>query len=338
MMNEKRVSISDIAKEIGVSASTVSRALSDHPSISSKIKEQVKSVAERLNYVPNSVAVNLKSGRKRSIGVIVPGISRNFFALAIEGIEDYAQAKGYDVIICQSKDLVSREASLVNSLKGRVDGIIASLALEDKPHDHFNSLQQIGIPLVLFDRTDKTIKASNVMIDDYLGAKNAVEHLWERGCRKIFHLAGPQNVSIWRNRHEGYLAALQKHGVIPGEGWIHEAPTTREEGACFAEKIVQEGDLPDAIFFSGDFSALGALLVFKRHKLRIPEEIAIVGFANEPFCEITTPTLSSVEQFSYRQGQIACKMLFERLDGELPVSTIIEPELIIRESSSGNRE
>lgn len=333
-MTKKRASIADIASEVGVSPSTVSRALGDHSSISVKVKEQVRAVAERLHYIPNPVAVNLKSGRKQCIGVIVPSISRHFFASAIEGVEDYAQTRGYDVIICQHKDSAEREEMLVHSLKGKVDGVIASLSSANNPHHYYNTLQQIGTPLVLFDRTDNALNASNVSVDDYQGAKKCVEHLWENGCRTIYHFAGPQNVGIWKSRYEGYLSALRKQGVTPEPNWVYEAPTIQEEGVRFARQILSEGKLPDGIFFSGDFVALGALLHFKNRGIRIPDEIAIVGFANEPFCGITTPTLSSVEQFSYRQGQISCKMLFERLDGEPPVNTIIMPELVIRESSS----
>lgn len=332
-MTKRRVSISDIAKEVGVSPSTVSRALSDHHAISTKIKERVREVANELNYVPNSVAVNLKSGRKNSIGVIVPIIRRNFFASAIEGIEDFAHTKGYNVIICQSKDSATREKELVNSLSGKVDGIIASLSSENKSHCYYNTLSQINIPLVMFDRTDKEINASTVTIDDYMGAKLAVEHLLEQGMKKIYHFAGPQSVSIWKNRNEGYLAAMNKAGIEVCDNWIHTAPTTTEEGELFAKELISKGDMPEAIFFSGDYAALGALMVFKANRVRVPQDIAIVGFANEPFCEIISPSLSSIEQFSYRMGQVSCKMLFERFDGEPPLNTIIAPELIIRESS-----
>lgn len=323
-----------IAKEVGVSVSTVSRALNDHYAISVKVKEQVKNVANRLHYVPNAGAVNLQSGKTNTIGVIVPTISRAFFAAAIEGIEDYAHERGYSVIICQSKNLKRIEEQLVNSLKGKVDGVITSPASEKKAHNYFNDLAQINLPLVLFDRFDDKINASSVRIDDYAGARNAVEHLIETGRKKIYHFAGKLNVSIWRDRHKGYCSAMEDAGLDVQEDWVYIGETSKEEGERYALDIIKSGNLPDAIFFSGDYAALGALMTFKNHGIKVPEDIAIVGFANELLCEITSPTISSVDQFSYNMGKMSCKILFESIDGGPQQSVVIQPKLIVRESSS----
>lgn len=332
--NNKRASLLNIAKEVGVSVSTVSRALNDHSAISAKVKEQVKVVANRLHYVPNAGAVNLQSGRTNTIGVIVPTISRAFFAKAIEGIEDSANERGYSVIICQSKNLKQIEELLVNSLKGKVDGVITSPASENKPHDYFNSLGQINIPLVLFDRFDDRIDASIVRIDDYAGAKNAVEHLIATGRKKIFHFAGRLNVSIWRDRNRGYSSAMKEAGIEVQDDWVHSAETSKEEGEKYALDIIKRGNIPDAIFFSGDYAALGALMTFQKHGIKVPQDIAIVGFANELLCEITSPTISSVDQFSYNMGKMACKILFESIEGGPQQSVVMQPKLVIRESSS----
>lgn len=323
-----------IAKEVGVSVSTVSRALNDHVAISAKMKQQIKDVADRLHYVPNVGAINLKAGKTRAIGVIVPTVGRAFFATAIEGIEDYAHERGYDVIICQSKNKKHTEEQIVNSLKGKIDGIIASIASEDKPHNYFNSLSQINIPLVCFDRSDASIDASIVKIDDYDGAKNAVEHLIASGRKKIFHFAGKQNVSVWRDRQDGYCRAMSDAGLSFNDDWIHIGKTSKVEGEEYAKRIVAKGDIPDAIFFSGDYAAVGALLVFKKAGIRIPEDIAIVGFANELLCELTSPTISSVDQYSYSMGKASCKILFECIEGGPRQSVVIQPKLIIRESST----
>lgn len=332
--NNKRASMLNIAKEVGVSISTVSRALNDHTAISSKVKEQVKDVATRLHYVPNAGAVNLKSGKTNTIGVIVPMISRAFFATAIEGIEDYAHKRGYNVIICQSKNLKQIEEQLVNSLKGKVDGVIASPASENKSHDYFNSLSQINTPLVLFDRSDDRIDASNVRIDDYVGAKSAVEHLIQSGRKKIFHFAGKLNVSIWRDRRRGYYSAMEDAGLEVQDDWVYIGETSKAEGEEYALDIIKNGNIPDAIFFSGDYAALGALITFQKNGIRVPEDIAIVGFANELLCEITSPTISSVDQYSYNMGKISCKILFESIDGGPKQNVVIQPKLIIRESSN----
>lgn len=332
-MVKKKTSISDIAKELGVSISTVSRALSDHPAISIRIKELVRSMAIELNYVPNSFAVNLKSGRKKSIGVIIPQIRRNFFSSAIEGIEDCAYSRGYDVIICQSKDSIDREKLLVSSLSGKVDGIIASLAISETTHTYYNQLELIGVPLVLFDRIEEGINASTVCVDDFGGAKAAVNHLITQGCKRIFHFAGPQHINVWRNRRLGWLSALVEAGITPENDWTYEAPTTREEGEKYCQRIIEMENRPDAIFFSGDYPALASIVGFSDAGINCPQDIAIVGFANEPLCDIIKPSLSSVEQFSTRMGTIACEMLFDRIEGKGKINSVITPELIIRESS-----
>lgn len=336
-MAKKRTSIYDIAERLGVSVSSVSRALSDHPSISAALKERIREVAAELHYTPSSVAVNLKTGRRNTIGVIVPGINRSFFSSAIEGIEDKAYKKGYDVLICQSKDSAEREERIVYSLAGKVDGVIASVAADTTDHSYYNYLSEAGVPVVLFDRTAPGVDAGTVIVDDYQGAAMAVKHLLRQGCTRIYHCAGPQHVNIWSNRLKGYRDTMQNAGITLDENYIFESTsTTEEEGRRFARTVIESGTLPDAVFFAGDFSALGAMLEFQKAGIRIPEEIAIVGFANEPFCQLLSTPLSSVDQFSYKMGYMAGQMMFDRLSGEPQVGVVIAPELIIRKSSLKN--
>lgn len=335
----KRVSILDIAREVGAAVSTVSRALNDHPSISDKTKDLVRETAARMNYIPNSAAANLKSGRKKAIGVIVPRISRHFFASAIEGIEDFVRSKGYDVMICQNCESAEGELRIVNSLKSKVDGIIASLAYGSLAIDVYNSLIDSNIPLVIFDRTNDEILASTVKVDDFKGAKVAVRHLLNEGNRRIFHFAGFPNVSVWRDRMAGYKSAMNDFGIEPQDNWYYIAHPTQQEGRQFADRLLSsEEPLPDAIFFTGDYAALGAMMRFKECGVRVPEDIAIVGFANEPFCDIISPTMTSIEQFSYKMGQMSCQILFELLDGEPQRNVVITPELIVRESSCRSKK
>lgn len=340
-MAKKRTSIYDIAQRLGVSVSSVSRALSDHPSISTALKERIRDVAAEMHYTPNSVAVNLKSGRRNTIGVVVPGINRSFFSSAIEGIEDKAYKQGYDVLIYQSKDSAEREERIVHSLAGKVDGVIASVAADTTDHSYYNHLSAAGVPVVLFDRTAEGIEAGTVIIDDFQGAALAVKHLLRQGFKRIYHCAGPQHVNVWGNRLKGYLSTMQEAGIPLSKEYIFEGVNTSEdEGRRFAKTILKAHEtghpLPEAIFFAGDFAALGAMLEFQKAGIGIPEEIAIVGFANEPFCQLLAIPLTSVDQFSYKMGYMAGKMMFDRLKGEPQVGVVIAPELIIRKSSLKN--
>lgn len=335
-MEEKRkkVSIYDIAKLLNISGSTVSRALKDHPAISKEVKALVKKTAREMNYKPNTMAVNLKRGHCNTIGVIVPNINRNFFSLAIEGIEEEANRVGYDVLICQSQDLYEKEKKVVNALsQGKVDGVIASLAAGTTDFAHFNSLADYGIPLVLFDRIHECVNAGMVTVDDYGAAYRLTQHLLEQGRRRIFHYAGLQHVSVWKNRCRGYLDALKDFGITVGKEWISVGNITREAGQDFARKVLSLEERPDALFCTSDFVALGAMLELLKQGVDVPQEIAVCGFANEPFDELLTPSLTSVNQFSKKMGQQAARMLIERLGGEPMANIMIEPELIIRQSS-----
>lgn len=342
-MVKKRTSIYDIAQRLGVSVSSVSRALSDHPSISAALKERIRQVAEELHYTPNSVAVNLKTGKRNTIGVVVPGINRSFFSSAIEGIEDKAYKQGYDVLIYQSKDSAEREERIVHSLAGKVDGVIASVAADATDHSYYNDLSASGVPVVLFDRTATGVDAGTVIVDDYQGAVLAVKHLIRQGFTRIYHCAGPQHVNVWGNRLRGYLDTMQEAGITLSEEYIFEGVnTSEEEGRRFAKTVLAAYEsgrpLPEAVFFAGDFAALGAMLEFRKAGIDIPEQIAIVGFANEPFCQLLSTPLSSVDQFSYKMGYMAGKMMFDRLKGEPQVGVVIAPELIIRKSSLKNNK
>lgn len=334
---KKNTSIYDIAKALNVSASTVSRALQDHPRISAEVRKVVQKKAQEMNYKPNRMAVNLKLGKCNTIGVVVPNINRNFFSSAIEGIEEEAYRVGYDVLICQSQEIYDKEKKILSSLaQGKVDGVIVSIASGTRDYTHINNLEDYGIPVVLFDRTSAQVNAGSVMIDDYKGAYEVVEHLIGLGKKRIFHYAGQQHVSVWHNRYCGYLDALKEHGITPGEDWIAYGDTVQEEGIKFAQQVLAMRERPDAIFCTSDFVALGVLLEFKKAGVRIPEDIAVVGFANEPFDALITPSLTSVDQFSYTMGKMAAKMLIDRLKGEPHVNMVIQPELIVRESSAGN--
>ncbi len=330
----RKVSIYDIAKALNTSGATVSRALHDHSSISIEMKEMVRKVAKEMNYRPNTVAINLKRGKCNTIGVVVPNIHRNFFSSAIDGIEEEAYKIGYDVLICQSRESYEREKKILNSLsRGKVDGVIASIASGTSEYSHYTALEDCGIPLVLFDRMSDRVNAGSVTIDDFRGAYHVVEHLFEQGRRRIFHYAGFQHVSVWYNRYRGYMQAMQSHGIEPGEDWVFIGDTSEQAGVMMARQVLKMKQRPDAIFCTSDFVALGCMLELIRNGVRVPDEIAVCGFADEPMDALISPSLTSVNQFSKKMGQQAARMLIDRLNGEPAVNIMLEPELIIRDST-----
>lgn len=331
---KKNISIYDIARSLNVSASTVSRALQDHPRISSEVRKLVQKKAREMNYKPNRMAVNLKLGKSNTIGVIVPNINRNFFSSVIDGIEEEAYREGYDVLICQSQESYEKEKKIINSLaQGRVDGVIASIASGTRDYAHYNTLEEDGIPLVLFDRVAEAVHAGKVTVDDYRGAYMVVEHLLKQGRRRIWHYAGYQHVSVWQQRCRGYVDAMRAHGIEPGEEWIIYGETSRLQGQLAAQRIMGMEERPDAVFCTSDFVAMGMMLELLKSGVRVPEEMAICGFANEPMDALVTPSLSSVDQFSKQMGQQAARMLMARINGETPADVVLVPELIIRDSS-----
>jgi LacI family transcriptional regulator len=337
-MAKKRTTIHDIAKELDITASTVSRALKDHPRISESTKKSVVAMAEKMNYQPNSIAAALRRGNSNLIGVIIPTVDRNFFASVLRGIEDVLNGTNYNVIICQSSDSLEKEKSNIKALlEAQVDGIFASYAKETTDFKHYEEVHNRGIPLILFDRMQDSFDVDAVVIDDYLGAFKATEHLIEQGCTRIVHFSGPQNVSIYRDRKRGYEEALKKHDLPFDEEFILNSDLKLEAGKSLAEEIISWDQLPDAIFSSSDYAAMGAMEVFKNNGLRIPEDVAIVGFSNESFTSIVDPSLTTVDQHSKKMGQFTANLFLDRMQEKdiphTPSKTVLNPELIIRKSS-----
>ena len=332
----KQISIHDLAKMLGISSSTVSRALNDHPAISDEVKEKVRKLAREMKYKPNQMATALKTGKIKTIGMLVPLINRNYFVEAIAGVENEIYEAGYDLIIASSGNMYKRERQLINSLgQGKVAGIIAAVALETTEFSHYQNLVDSGIPLIMFDRKMPISNSSSVTQDDFAGAYMATRHLIDQGCKKIFHYRGPQNVSIWSDRDKGYAKAMQDFQLPVLPEWIHTDLTTSERGAAYAQKLLQRGKdhFPDGILFSGDFAARAAMEEFVQAGVQIPRDIAVVGFVNEPWDELLSPPLSSVEQFSYHIGETAAKLMLEAIEGAPHQNVVITPELIVRESS-----
>lgn len=334
MKRPKKVTIYDLAERLGVSASTVSRALNNHPAISPEVKLAVQKLAAELNFTPNHIAAALKTGNLKTIGIIVPQINRTYFVEAIAGVERELYKAGYDLIIASSGNLYEREKKIVASFcQGKVIGVIAAVAAQTTDYTHYQNLVDIGIPLVTFDRKMPISNASFVAQDDFQGAYDATRHLIDEGCRRIFHFRGPQNVSLWKERFEGYCSAMSQAGLEVRDGFVHTAITTEEEGRKYACRLLENGNLPDGILFSGDFAARGAMEAFIEAGIHIPKDIAIVGFVNEPWDRLMSPPLTSVEQFPGKVGEIAAQMILEAINGQPKRKTVISTELCIRESS-----
>jgi LacI family transcriptional regulator len=339
-MRSTNVTIKDLAKKLGVSASTVSRALKNHPDISVETKKAVNDLAKQLNYQPNTVALSLRQSKTNTIGVIIPEIAHFFFSTVVSGIEDIAYSKGYNVIITQSSESYEREVIDTQALfNSRVDGILISVARDTKNFDHFTNLIQRNMPLVFFDRIIEGVNASKVIVDDEQGAYEATQHLIEQGYKRIAHLAGPANLIISQNRLNGYKAAIADNNYLKDDSIVKICGLgTYEEAEQITYELLDSRVPPDAIFANNDVAAYGAMTAIKKRNLHIPNDIAIVGFSNWRFSGLIQPALSSVTQPGFKMGQEATKLLLKQIEmkesEDLVTETItLKTSLMIRDSS-----
>jgi LacI family transcriptional regulator len=341
-MKKGRVTITDIARELNVSPSTVSRALNDHPGLKKETKEAVRALAEKLDYQPNLLALSLLKRKSNTIGVIVPEITGHFFSAIITGIQDVIGTSNYKIMICLSNESYEEEVTITKKLsKIQVDGVLISPASATCNFDHIRSLQRSGIPVVVFDRDCPGLVADKVLVDDYAGAFQAVEYLIRSGCNKIAHLGGPLNLSTTKHRLQGYLDALTTNNIAICKEYIAHVPGfSHEDGLKPAKKLLKLKDPPDAIFAMNDNIALSAMYVAKKLALNIPDDISIVGFDDEPHSSYFTPSLSTVWQPVYSIGMLSARILLSHLNN--PDVTlefrqeIFKPELVIRASSREN--
>lgn len=335
-MNKRHVTIKDIARELGISPSTVSKALKGHPDISPITKKAVRELVDRWNYKPDPIAQSLQGGSSRTLGVIVPEIVHYFFSTVISGIEDLAYDSGYHVMFCQSNESYEREVKAVGTLlSSRVDGILVSISKVTTNFDHFRKIQEAGIPLVFFDRICEEIETDRVIVDDETGAFEAVKHLIETGCTNIVHLACPQNLQIGRNRKNGYLRAMKKYNIpVPDENIIK--CDTSEEAKIVVPALLMRDKKPDGIFAVNDLTAAEAMRIIKFHGYKVPDDIALVGFTSGMISDLTDPSLTSVEQHGYEVGKVAVGLLINNLEhyNKVEVQTrVINTELVIKGST-----
>ncbi len=341
-MKKPHVTIHDIAKELNVSASTVSRALQNHPRISESTRTAVQKMAEQYNYQPNVAAASLRSGRSKTVGVIVPRINRNFFSNVIGGLEESLAASGYHLMICQTHEQYANEASAIQTLiNARVDAIILSISMETRNNEHLQGLMEKEIRLFFFDRALEDVETGSVVVDDKLGAYLSVKHLLEQGYRRIIHVAGADHINIYHARKEGYLQAMNEAGIEVPDQWILEKPLMVQGGEAAFLTGMNLSPKPEAFFCAGDYAALGVLQAAKSNGVNVPEDLGITGFANEPFTAFLEPSLTTVDQKGGVMGKMVAQMFLNCEEKTTLSATcekiVLQPELIIRNSSILNR-
>jgi LacI family transcriptional regulator len=339
LINKKKTTIKDIANVLNISAAAVSKALHNDSRISDKTKKAVKQVAKNLNYQPNHLASALRSGKSNLVGVIVPKTNSNFFSSVIENIEQVLNNEGYSIIITQSNESFKKECDSINTLLfTQVDGIIASMANETTNLEHFEKIKSNGIPLILFDRGENDLNVDYIGIDDYNSSHLIVEHLVNQGCKRIAHIGGYKRTRIFNNRIRGYVDALKKFDLPLDDELLIESSLTIEDGRQKMEQLLALKNRPDAVYVAGDYAALGAQQVLLENNIKIPQEVALVGFGNEPFTAMLTPSISSINQHSDVIGRKAAEaFLVHAKKSSFKQSLnkiILNAELIIRDSSN----
>ncbi|MFK7926372.1 MAG: LacI family DNA-binding transcriptional regulator [Bacteroidia bacterium] len=343
-MSKRQITLSDLAKELGISTATVSRALKDYPDISNKTKQRVLELAKKLNYRPNTMAAGLRKQESRIIGVIIPEIVNHFFSSVIKGIMQVAYDSDYRVMICQSDESYEKEVTDANALfNSRVDGLLVSLAHHTQSLDHFEEFINAGVPIVFFDKIPQhasMAETSKVAVDDYQGAYQMVSHLISQGAKRIAHFRGPMMAYTSRNRYNGYIQAHKDHGLELDESLIFDTHNiTMEEGRQFANEVMQNPTGCDAIFCITDTVAIGAIDALKANGVKVPEDIMVAGFSDWQVSAIIDPPLSSVAQPSLEMGKQAIALLLHEINAQKNNLTVeyqfieLPTELKIRQSS-----
>ncbi len=340
-MKFEAVTIKDIAKALGLSTSTVSRALRDSYEISPETKKLVLECAEKLNYRPNPIALSLKERRSRSIGVVVCEIANSFFSQVINGIESVAYDRGYNVIISQSRESYEREVMDLQYLASRsVDGLLISVSTETNDISHLKALHEKGLPIVFFDRVSDAITTHSVIVDNFRGAYEATEHLINNGYKRIAAIANSEFLSITIERLAGYREALAANNILYDPSLVQHC---FYGGMIFSEieeavnNLFTNKQKPDAIFATSDKLSSGCLKTLKRRGMQIPDEIALAGFSNSDVVELMEPSLTVVRQPALEMGQAATELLLQLIESKRPIKQfekrVMTPELVIGRSS-----
>lgn len=334
---KKKTTIYDIAKELNITVSTVSRALSGFPAISETTREAVFATAKKLNYSPNRLASALKSGKTYIIGVIVPSVQAHFFASIIHSIEEGLKDSGYRVILYQSNESAENEINGVKTLlEAQVDGIIASMSLETAEVSHFLEVIKQNKPLILFDRVHADLKVPTVTLNDFKAGYLATQHLIDQGYKKIAFVTTIHQIKVFNDRLKGYKAALEDNNLPIIADHIIFGGLSIKDGRFGASKLLRNENKPDAIIAGDDFTALGVIKKLKEVS-ETPPKIGVIGFANEAFSAYITPNLSTIDQHPNQMGKECAQMFLKMIQQESPYQNIdhvvLDPTLVERQST-----
>ncbi|MGN6420056.1 MAG: LacI family DNA-binding transcriptional regulator [Pseudobacter sp.] len=333
------VDLKRLAKELNLAVSTVSRALRDSYEISAETKQRVFELARKLNYVPNPYASSLRKQKSKTIAVVIPEIANNFFALAINGIESIAQEKGYHVLIYLTHEQYSREVSIARHLQsGRVDGLLLSLSGETNNYEHLQDLKQTGVPIVFFDRISESLNSARVITNDFESGMKAADHLIERGCRRIAYLSISNNLSIANKRMDGYLKALEKHGIAHDPKLVLQCSANDNEANYKAIcNLLKKKNRPDGIFASVEKLAILSYQACEELKLRIPGDVKVLGFSNLETAAWLNPSLTTITQPAFEIGKEAAALLFKTIEKKSmnfsDEKLVLNSTLIVRNST-----
>lgn len=337
MRTSRDVTIYDVAKALNISPSTVSRGLKDHPHIHKETKKKIRAMAKEMGYQQNKFASSLRKRRTETIGVVVPKLNSFFMATVIAGVEKITNQHGYGLIISQSQESVKQEISCVSTLfNSRVDGMLISLAFDTKNLDHFNKLFDKDIPVVFFDRVADCHGCMSVIIDNYMAGYEAISHLISQGCRRIVHLGGNLLRNVYSDRLKGYKQALHDNGIEFNQKLVFISDLTGESSKNIMRKILKMNPRPDGIFAANDTSAVATMVEMQGEGIRIPDDIAVVGFNNEPISQVIRPNLTTIDYPAKEMGEIAAALLIEKLNASSSVDLsriVLKHRLIVRESS-----
>ena len=334
----KDITIYDLAKALNLSAATISRALKDHPAINRNTKKKIVEKAEEMGYRSNNFASNLRKQKSHTIGVIVHELNSNFITSVLAGIEKITTIANYDLIIGHSSELAHKEVANANNLfHKRVDGLIAALAFDTEDLDHYEPFFERHIPVVFFDRVEESSKGTKVTIDNFKAGYQATQHLIEQGCKRIAHTTSSLKRNVYSQRYQGYLAALKDSNIPYDESLLIINDLKKESCIACANHIAAMHPRPDGIFTTNDLTAALCIQVFKEKGIRVPEDIAVVGFNNDTISIIIEPKLTTVNYPGMDMGEVAATHLIKQLQGDNNTnntnSIVLKADLIIRESS-----
>ena len=338
MSNDKEITIYDLARKLNISPATVSRGLQDHPAISKKTKKRILDLADKIGYRSNNFARNLRNQKTDTIGVIVPRLNSSFMSSVISGIEHVANREGYNLIISQSSESSDKDAANAKTMfNNRVDGLLVSLAYDTKDLAHFTSFFNKNVPVIFFDRVMEHKNCTNIIIDNRKAAYEATKHLIEQGSKRVVHVTAPLKQNVYVERMQGYKQALAEFKIKFKSDDIIICNLSQESGAEVADKIAAMKPIPTGAFVANDNCAVGIMLALMQKGYKIPEDIAIAGFNNDPVSRVVQPNLTTVNYSGYEVGEVAARHLINHLIDVSPIhntnTIVLRSEFIVRASS-----